>query len=122
MAAVETFPLEGDDASEGTSLQIQYNQSVAKFRDGYSQRALLGLNARKKIWTVVYKAIEPEEADEVEEFIEDRFGGVEPFFWTPPGADDPEEWILVPDSYRRTPLIGGMAVDITMTFEESFDP
>ena len=68
------FPNHLPKASIGSSTQHQCKLLVADFGDGYSQRALDGLNAHRCEWQVRWSRITCQQADEIESFLMERRG------------------------------------------------
>ena len=69
----------------GSKMRKKPNVSVAKFGDGYEQREANGINNRKETWDVIFANRSTEEADEIEEFLDDH-GAETAFDWTSPRA------------------------------------
>jgi phage-related protein len=85
---------------------------VARFGDGYEQRAAEGINRLPRRWSLRFVRHD-DELDAIEAFLAAR-GGVEAFDWTPPkGAAG--KWVC--RSWRRSLTQPGFG-EISCTFEE----
>ena len=56
---------------------------VAKFGDGYEQRAQFGINNNPQSWTLEFKNRDDTESSAIDAFLSNR-RAVESFYWTPP--------------------------------------
>lgn len=88
------------------------------FGDGYSQRIGDGLNQINRKVDIKFSVLVKSEADDIESFFEER-AGYKPFRWTLPGEDTERKWIA--PEWQRT-YTGRLTYDISVTFEEVFDP
>jgi phage-related protein len=83
-----TPSFEATEASKPRVTKVQ-------FGDGYEQRAVFGLNANPKEWTLIFSERTDTERDEITTFL-DTEGGVNSFDWTPPSGSAGkyvcEEW------------------------------
>ena len=83
-----TPSFEATEASKPRVTKVQ-------FGDGYEQRAVFGLNANQKEWTLIFSERTDAQRDEITTFL-DTEGGVNSFDWTPPSGSAGkyvcEEW------------------------------
>ena len=119
MAATQTFP--DIEMGEGTTEAIQNNSVEAPFGDGYTQRAVDGLNNERRIYDVVFDALSYTDYETILAFMQARSWNVEAFLWTPPNDDTERQWTYVKNSWKRVFHRGGQTVSLTMQFREEFD-
>lgn len=100
----------------GLTKKSQTKTLEADFGDGYSQRANDGLNNIRRNLPLTWTLLTPEEADEIESFLEARKGS-EAFFYTAPRDTTPKKWRC--KTWDRT--MNGVDDTITATFEQVFD-
>lgn len=77
----ETFP--AITPSVNTKQKKTYRVLKATFGDGYTQRAVDGLNATRQEWDVVWQQLTEADADTITDFLDAR-EGADAFFWTTP--------------------------------------
>ena len=103
--------------SVGTKHKTIFNVLKANFGDGYSQRAINGLNSARQEWTVVWQQLSETDADTVTDFLDARLGA-ETFDWTTPlGA---LKTFSNPDGYTKVNTVNTNST-ITAKFIEQFD-
>lgn len=79
------------DKSYGTQMQQSYRRKRIELGDGYSVRALEGLNAKPQVWKIIYDNVTKEEAEELRVFFE-TLGGVDLIEWQPYNQPDELKW------------------------------
>lgn len=99
---METFtPIKNPVAPAGKS--VTYNVRSAKFGDGYTARAPLGINNKEITASYVWAQLTGEEADSIEAFFDARQGS-EAFYYTPPGEIVATKFICT--DFQRTRYTG----------------
>lgn len=104
----------------GTEVAKITNARILKtdFGDGYSQRALDGINAIVDEWSMSW-VVNSTDADTLTDFFEAR-GGHESFDWTPEGESVSKKWTC--KSWTKEPMTTILNVwSITATFKQEFD-
>jgi len=102
----------------GAAKQSKAIVRQAKFGDGYSQRARFGINDIDENWQVTFTNRDQTEADEIEDFFQER-AGTQSFSWLPPG-EDAEQSFIATEWNKSVPHAG--LYTITATFQRSYDP
>lgn len=74
------------------SREITYSVRSAKFGDGYSARAPLGINNKETSAVYTWSQLTGDVADVIEAFFDARQGS-EPFLYAPPGEVVPTKFI-----------------------------
>lgn len=97
--------------SESTAKHT-FNVRAVKFGDGYEQRQKLTLKPKMQTWQIRLAGKKPL-IGEIKGFF-DSCGGVEPFYWTPPGR---ERLLVKVVEYTETPK-GGKVYELSAEFEE----
>ena len=91
-----TPSFEATEASRPRVTKIQYG-------DGYEMRAIFGLNADPKEWTLTFSERTDTERDEITSFLETAAGATS-FDWTPPSGSAGkyvcEEWQVTLRSFN----------------------
>ena len=88
-----------------------------QFGSGYSQRARFGINNDPKVWTLSWENRSSAQANDIEQFFEDR-GGFESFSWSPPDETTTYKWICV--EWQKTMPYSNL-FNITATFQQVFE-
>jgi phage-related protein len=110
------------------SAQVSYapNVMVAKFGDGYEQRAQFGINANPQKWNLTFRSRADAEANSIDAFLQ-ASGALNSFWWTPPGQTAPLKFIC--RKWSKTPVHGNGTVaapayiwDVTVPLEQVFEP
>jgi phage-related protein len=100
----------------GLSRSRSYRVKAAGFGDGYSQRTGIGLNNQVDQLRVAWSKLEQEEADAIEEFLDER-AGFGAFRWAPPNMSE-TKWVCQQwDRNAET----GLLTDIEATFIRVYD-
>ena len=114
--ALDTFtpPVE---PSVTSSKSVKAKVLTADFSDGYTVRAVDGLNSISVTMSLRWQILSIDDADTIEAFLEDH-EGAEAFYYTIPREDSPrkftcEEWTRSYDNPLNETL--------TATFKEVFD-
>jgi phage-related protein len=112
----ETFPT-SVLPSFGTSKKVTNRILENNFGDGYTVRAVDGLNSKRDEWTVVFNNIIDSDVTTILDFLEAR-RGFESFNWTPPLETTSKlfsckEWQVTPTGYNNS--------SIRATFKQEFD-
>ena len=94
------------------SAEHKFAVRTVKFGDGYEQRQALALRPKLQTWEVNLGGM-PETLAEVRAFLDAR-GGVEAFYWTPPGR----EKLLVKVAEYKEAHQGGRVWQLSWKFEE----
>lgn len=89
----------------------------ANFGDGYSQRAIDGLNQQRDEWTVSFNNLSDADADTLVAFYEQQAGSSY-FTWTPPREATSKKWIV--SEWQRTPNTGDFDT-VTAKYEQVHD-
>lgn len=93
------------------------NVSRVQFGDGYIQRQTKGMNPVAKSWNLTFNSRTDAEAEDIIDFLEERYGVVA-FTWTPPGEAQAK---FICNSWPRT--IPGYGVNnISCVFELVHEP
>lgn len=92
------------------------------FGDGYTQRALDGINSIVDKWSLSW-TVTSTDADTLTDFFEAR-GGYESFDWTPHGETVSKKWTC--KSWSKNPTggkdsTGNEIWDISASFKQEFD-
>ena len=111
-----TFP--AFTPSYGSAGVTDFRVLRADFGDGYSQRAVDGLNNAKITWALTFEMLLDADAKTINDFLVDK-GGATAFTWTAPNESSSREWVS--DSPNLTPIPGGTRTTLTVNFEEVFD-
>lgn len=93
------------------------NVSKVSFGDGYIQRQTKGMNPLAKSWSLSFNARDESEADDIIEFLEERYGVIA-FTWTPPGQPQGK---YTCDNWSRT-VIGNNVSNISAQFDLVYEP
>lgn len=117
MAATETFTPPFAPSQDGTSGTITPRVIKAQFGDGYTQRAVDGLNSQKEMWKFLWKGLTLTERNEILDFFEAR-GGVEAFNYTPPSETVAMQFTCV--TWQKASAGGNLWI-VTADFEQEFD-
>jgi phage-related protein len=88
---------------------------VARFGDGYEQRAAGGINANPQIWTLEFAGTRAE-IDTIETFLVTK-AGITAFTWTPSGGSEIK---VVCREWQRTHMAGSVS-QLSATFEQVFE-
>lgn len=89
----------------------------ADFGEGYSQRAIDGLNSIKREVSLNFEGLSSSQADDIETFLIAR-AGAEVFYYTLPDEGSARKWIC--GEWQRGPQAGTLR-SISMVLEEVFD-
>jgi phage-related protein len=89
---VDTLTLPRDPDQQGWQEEIQPRVSVARFGDGYEQRAVDGMNAILKVVSFSVSNITASERTALDAFLTEK-GGWEPFYWTIPIEGSARLWV-----------------------------
>ena len=112
--------------STGTKGGMQPRKLKTQFGGGYMQEAKDGINARLRIWSLVFNPIHATigmgasnaNLKDIDAFLQAR-GGVEKFLWTqltPFDTEGPKAFIC--EAWEFTYDQGGAIVGLTATFEQ----
>jgi len=105
-----------------TSYQVNKNTRTrvlkAEFGDGYSQRAVDGINTTKDTWDLSWIGLSTSDADTLISFLEAR-GGVESFDWTPNGEAVSKKWLC--SEWSKTFNQIHNVINVNATFEQTYD-
>lgn len=110
----DTFTWRADIDLSGNT---EFNVSRAQFGDGYRQQFPLGINNKRKKFSVTvsgYYAL----IKDVKDFIDAQNGM--PFFYRPPFGTAAELYTC--QRYNEPQDMGGMYYKFTMEFEQDFGP
>ena len=102
--------------SAGMTDKPEFKILKADFGDGYSQPTPDGLNHMRRVLTLKFEMLEPEEKDEIVDFLEAR-KGTEAFHYTLPGEPAPTRYTC--DEWEVTAL-GASMFNVAATFRQSF--
>lgn len=115
--AIATLPdIPPDFGAEPTPVA---NVDEVQFGDGYKQRSLAGVNARRTDWRVTWTELDRAEYDALYPFLFERLKTT-PFWWVPPWETAPRKFVCVSLSGPRP--TSALYATITATFEEDFTP
>ena len=103
--------------SYGSNFDKEPRVLMAKFGDGYTQRAGDGININPVKGTLIFDSLTVDQADDIEEFLDAR-RAVEAFLYTLPRDASPRK--LRCPKWSRKPIQPG-SDSITMEYEEVFD-
>lgn len=108
--------------SASTALTEEPRISRTRYGDGYEERAPDGLNPIRQMWSLQFRAVDRQAADDIVAFFRARVGvqGLEAFDWTPLWATVPIR--VVCRSWSRTQAEVYTESDINATFEQVFEP
>jgi len=110
-----TFP--SIEASYGLQKNSSPTINKINFGDGYSSRAVIGLNQNKKNYNLTWKNITETEANTIEVFLDARAKDLVSFTYTPPQESTSSQFICL--QWKRQINYANRAT-ITATFEEVF--
>ena len=111
-----TFP--SITPSYGTRKASSPQVRQVQFGDGYSMRAVFGLNQNLKIYNPSWKNISETDADTISDFLDAR-AGQESFDWTPPGESSSSKFIC--QSWSKSISYKNRAT-IQASFQEVAEP
>lgn len=114
--ALETFtpPV---PPSPGTENRPEFKLLKAEFGDGYTQVTRDGMNHMRKVLSLNWDTLLPEQAREIIDFLE-RHGGDTAFYYTPSDETVPIKWTCEEFSDRRGK--SGLR-EIRAVFRQSFN-
>ncbi len=78
----------------GSARKVDQRVLRADFGDGYSQRAVDGLNTARQEWQLQWTQLTKAQATQLKDFFIAR-GGAEAFNWTPPDEATARKWTSV---------------------------
>lgn len=90
---------------------------IARFGDGYEQRATFGINTNPKTWNLTWSAKSNSVAAAIEAFFDAR-GAKEAFTWTPLGSATAYKWVC--REWNRELQYADINT-VTATFEQVFE-
>lgn len=102
--------------SQSSNAGVDYKVVEVKFGDGYSQRALDGLNYKRRSWSIEWSNVNSTEYTTIMTAL-DTAAGVDYFTWTPPGQSA-GRWIASSVSVN---VASGDIYSISATLREVFD-
>lgn len=105
------------DLSYGTDMQQDYRVRRVDYGDGYSQRALPGLNSTPQRWRLVWNGISEADAEMLRKFFA-GLGGVGIIDWTPFGQATALKW--TGSGWTSKPS-GFMKRDCSITLSQEYD-
>lgn len=105
------------ELSYGTDMSTEYRVRRVNFGDGYSQRAVDGLNAQPQSWRLVWEHIADADAETLRVFFRD-LGGSGIIDWTPFGQATALKW--TGSSFTLKPS-GTLLSDCSITLTQEFD-
>ncbi len=92
---------------------------IARFGNGYEQRARDGINATRAEWSIIFSMLTRAEADNIERFIVHTAGGHTAFKWTVP-FERTEGWYHYRiNTFTRT-QIAPNAHELRFSIEEAY--
>lgn len=103
--------------SKSFSLSTKPRVILSQFGDGYSQRAVNGINNLTKEWSLAFNSKDLTTISQIENFFEAR-KGVEGFKWTPPG--DVVVYSVICPEWSKT-YDSHISASITAKFVQIFD-
>lgn len=111
---------------DGASIHRTPKVRVARFGDGYEQRAAYGINNNRQRWNLTFDKkkgnLDPTaaatEIESIDAFLVSR-GGAEAFNWIPPGQTSALKFVCRQHSRRLDNYV--VVQSITATFEEVFE-
>lgn len=103
--------------SPGTEDKPEINLLETEFGDGYTQVSPKGLNHIRRVLSLTWEYLQPQDSDDIMDFLKEH-GGYMPFYYTPSDATTPLKWTCKEFSEKR--LQGGIR-SISATFRQSFD-
>ena len=115
MADLEIFTWTPD---YGAQCSVTPEVLTAQYGDGYSQDVAIGINSTPEVWAILFNR-DPATSEQVFQFLQ-RQGGVQRFWWTPPGAMIAKKFKTV-GQYGKTYTDAGQTT-VAMTFQQVFDP
>jgi phage-related protein len=102
--------------NQGSARQVTARTREAQFGDGYSQRAVDGLNSIGKLLSLEWPLLTQAQAQEIEDFFKAK-GGATAFLYQPPKESAPLQWIC--KEWTRTS--GGPREALSANFIQVFD-
>lgn len=103
--------------SPGTTDKPEFKVLRADFGDGYSAAAPNGLNSVRRVLSLAWDTLLPEQARAITGFLQAR-AGAEAFFYTPSDEQAPVRWTC--EDYTDKRGEGGLRT-VTATFRQSFN-
>jgi len=114
--ALTTFPDANIPVDWGQAKTSTPKVVEADFGDGYTQRALDGINGVKPTFNVALTSLSLADANTITAFLEAR-GGYQAFLWTPPNE---AQQVFRCKTWTMTPTGAGYA-NVTAKFIKEFD-
>lgn len=105
------------EKSYGTQMQQSYRRKRIQLGDGYSVRAVDGINSTPQAWKIMYDNVSKEEGEELRLFFE-ALKGVDIIEWQPYGQPDVLKWTA--DGFTSQPSTF-QKVNCTITLTQEFD-
>jgi phage-related protein len=93
---------------------------VAKYGDGYIQRAGDGINKKREMWSLVFDNLTQTERDVLALFI-DQVQMSDTIEWTAPGDSTEKKWVIDPESEIVEVAKSADIYSITMSIMRVFD-
>lgn len=106
------------EPSIGFTKNTKPSINIAKFGDGYSQRAVSGINNMPGTWRLTFKDQPLDVVSAIEAFLIAR-GGTEAFYWTPTG--DTQVTVICPEGWDIE-YTSPISKTLTTTFNQVYDP
>lgn len=99
-----------------TEIAYKPRVRVVEYGDGYSQRAVEGLNPISETWNLVFDIRSDADTDDILQFLADHVGLA--FSWIPPGRSVPMR--VMCNEWQRTFTTNGIN-GVRATFVQVFD-
>lgn len=99
-----------------TAVAFKPRVRIAEYGDGYSQRAVEGLNPISEVWELIFDIRQDSTTDDILLFLADHVG--QAFMWTPPGRGLPIR--VMCNEWQRTFTTNNLN-GIRATFTQVFD-
>lgn len=103
--------------SQASQGETQYRVIETRYGNGYSQRALDGINGNQATWSVAWENITEAQFDTLVGAFDDAYG-VDYFNWTAPGDASSKKW-LVPKFTRS--VSSGDIYSVSASLVQVFD-
>lgn len=102
--------------SYSSSLNVKPKILEAKFGDGYEQAIFDGINAKPRMYSLLFNNLDSIDGDAIEAFFVDNNTAIIPFDWTPPSGAIGR---FKCKEHSRV-FVSGLTSNITCNFEEVF--
>ena len=104
--------------SQQSTKTVKFRTKIARFGDGYSQRAADGINNKIDSWNIIWDNLTETEMDTIVAAL-DSVGGHDILTWTP-FSESTEKKFILSDGYSFSALSGNI-YKVSTTLEQVFD-